>query len=152
MAGGGRQLDSRPGAFDDARTTLLVGAAIWFCLVRGSGRAAWVGGRRRSWWPPVALFLVGSAVDAALPASGTLIGPSLMAMWFAVTASHRGEAASIYLITAFFTAVTVVSFAGDGGPTLGRHDGGIARSAALGLLLVTAGVLGARYASPHVPP
>jgi hypothetical protein len=38
-----------------------------------------------------------------------------------------------------------VSLAGEGGIELGRHDGGVARSAALGLLFVTAGLLGARF-------
>jgi Concanavalin A-like lectin/glucanases superfamily len=148
-AGGGTVRPIGAWALDDARAAVLVGAAIWFCLVLASGRAGWVGTRRRSWWPPVALFLVGSAVDAALPPSGTLIGPTLLAVWFAVTASHRGEAASMYLGGALFTAATVVAFAGEGGLVLARHDGGILRSAALGLLLVAAPLSALASAGPR---
>jgi hypothetical protein len=68
-------------------------------------------------------------------------------MWFAVTASRRDEAVIMYVISAVFTGVTVVALAGEGGIELGRHDGGVARSAALGLLFVTAGLLGARFGS-----
>ena len=144
MAGGGGG-NTRLGGFDDARVALLFGAAVWFG-VACSGRARGVGGRRRSWWAPVALFLAGSLVDAVLAPAGTLIGPTMVAAWFALTASHRGEAASMYLLAAAFTGVTIMSLAGLGGLEHARDDGGIARSAAVGLLLVTAGLLAARYA------
>jgi hypothetical protein len=45
-----------------------------------------------------------------------------------------------------FAGVTVLSLAG--GPELAQDKGGIARSAALGLLLITAALLGARRAEP----
>ena len=77
-----------------------------------------------------------------LAPSGTLIGPTLVAAWYALTASHRGEAACIYVITALFVGVTVVSLAGEGGLEFARQDdGSIARSMALGLLFVAAGLL-----------
>ena len=147
MAGGGGA-DTRLGALDDARAALLIGTAAWFWIALASGRARWFGGRRRLWWAPVALFLAGSAVDAALAPSGTLIGATAVALWCALTASHRSEATIMSLIAAVFTGVTLISLAGWGGLELARDDGGIARSIALGLLLVTAGVLGARYGSP----
>jgi hypothetical protein len=87
------------------------------------------------------LFLAGSLVDAALAPSATLIGPTLVALWVARTAPHRGEAGTMYLLAAVFTAVTVVSVAGAGSAEVARDYGGIARSMALGLLLVTAAVL-----------
>jgi hypothetical protein len=96
---------------------------------------------------PVALFAAGPVVDAALAPSGTVVGPTLVAVWHARTASRRDEAVSMYVISAVFAGVTVVSLAG--GPEVVRNDGGIARSAALGLVLVTAGLLGARYGSPR---
>ena len=146
MAGGGGS-DTRLGGLDDAHAALLFGAAIWFCVAYSRARRA--GGGRRSWWVPVALFLAGSAVDAALAPSATLIGPTAVAIWYALTASHRGEAASLYLIAALFTGVTVMALIGQGGGLeLARGDGGVARSAAVGLLLVTAAVLGARDRSP----
>ena len=102
MAGGGSH--RRLGALDNVLAALLVGATIWFCLTLGCGTARGVSGRRRAWWQPVALFLAGSLVDAALAPSGTLVGPILVAAWFAVTASHRVEAASMYLLAAYSRA------------------------------------------------
>jgi hypothetical protein len=142
MAGGGSH--RRIGAFDNALIGLLVGATIWFCLMLGCGTARGVSGRRRAWWPPVALFLAGSCVDAALAPSGTLVGPILIAAWFAVTASHRVEAASMYLITALFTGLTVASLIGQGSLEHAHDDGADARSVTLGLLFVAAGLLAAR--------
>jgi hypothetical protein len=142
MAGGGSH--RRLGALDDVLAALLVGATICFCLMLGLGTARGVSGRRRAWWPPVALFLAGSLVDAALAPSGTLVGPTLVAAWFAVTAARRIEAAGMYLITALFTGLTVASLVGQGGPELAREDGSVARSVALGLLFVAAGLFAAR--------
>ena len=144
MAGGGGGV--RLEALDDERIALVVIAGIWFCVGLAAGR--WLGGPRRPWWPPVVLFVAGSAVDAALAPSGSLVGLTLVALWLARTAAHRGEAATMYLLAAVFAAVTVASLAGAGEPDLGREDGGIARSAALGVLLVAAGVLGIRYGPP----
>jgi hypothetical protein len=139
-AGGGSHASL--GALDDALPALLVGATLWFGLMLAAGSAYGVAGQRRSWWPPVALFLAGSLIDAALAPSGTLIGPTLVAAWYALTASHRGEAACIYVITALFVGVTVVSLASEGSLEFARPgDGSIVRSMALGLLLVAAGLL-----------
>lgn len=149
-AAGATATDIGAGPLGDGRAALLVCASIWFCLLAGSGHARWMGERRHSWWLPVMLFVVGSLVDAALPPSGTLVGPTLVAMWFALTASHRGEAAFFYAIAVGFTAVTIVFLADRGGLQLAPEDGGVARSAALGLLLVVAGLLGAGYGSRHV--
>jgi hypothetical protein len=128
----------RLGAVDDVRGILLILAAVWFCVALAAGGRA-----RRSWWQPVALFVAGSLVDAALDPSGALIGPTLVALWLGRTASHRNEAVSMYVLAAVFTAFTVMALVDpDGDPA--HYDGGIARSAALGLLLVTAGLLAAR--------
>jgi hypothetical protein len=144
MAGGGGRED-RLGALDDARVALLIIAAVWFYVALAGGHPRVVGGRRLWSWRPVALFLAGSVVDAALAPSHTLIGPTLVAMWYALTASRRDEAMSMHLLAAAFTGVTVASVAS--GLELAHDDGGIARSAALGLLLVTVGLLSARNAS-----
>ena len=146
MAGGGGD-DTRLGGLDDARVALLFCFAVWFCVAwtRSPRRA---GGRRRSWWLPVALFLAGSALDAAFSPAATLIGPTAVAIWFALTASDRGEATTFYLVAAVFTGVTVMALSGQAGLELARQDGGVARSAAIGLLLVIAAVFGARYRSP----
>lgn len=126
------------GGLDDARAALLVGVALWFSLMLAGAPH-----RGRSWWPPVALFLAGSLVDAAFAPSGTLVGPTLVAAWFALTASRRAEAVTMYAVTAVFAGVTLASAAG---AVLdpARDDGGVARSVALGTLLVVAGLLAAR--------
>jgi hypothetical protein len=135
----------RLGALDDARGALLLIAAGWFAVALAAGRPA--GRQRRSWWQPIALFTAGSVADAALAPSGTLIGPILVALWLGRTASDRGAAATMYLLGAVYTAASVVSLIDPGGPDLTRDDGGIARSTALGMLLVTAGLLALRHRS-----
>ena len=72
----------RLGALDNVLAALLVGATIWFCLTLGCGTARGVSGRRRAWWRPVALFLAGSLVDAALAPSGR---------WSAQSSWQRGS-------------------------------------------------------------
>jgi Concanavalin A-like lectin/glucanases superfamily len=142
MAGGGT--NRRLGALDDVLVVLLLGATIWFCLSLGRGAARRAGGRRRAWWQPVALFLAGSLVDVLLAPTGTFVGAALVAAWFAVTASQRFEAVTMYLLTALFAVLTVASLAGEGASELGRDDGSVARSVAFGLLLVAAGLFAAR--------
>jgi hypothetical protein len=136
----------RLGALDDVRGVLVILAAVWFCVALAADRrrGAW----RHSWWQPVALFIGGSVVDAALAPSGTLIGPTLVALWLGRTASHRDAEAIMYLLGAFFTVVSVVALVDPGGPDLTTDDGGVARATALGLLLVTTGLLAERKASP----
>ena len=141
MAGGGQRPEDRPGTLDNVRVALVVIAALFFCLALGTGRPPLIAGRRLWYWPPVVLFIAGSAVDAALAPSPTLTGPTLAAMWCALTAAHRDEAATMYLIAAAFTGVSIVSLAGPA--EFAHEDGGVARSVALGVLLVAAGLLGA---------
>ena len=134
---------ARAVAFDDARALLLVAVAVWLAVMLAAGHTGWLGERQRSWWPPVALFVAGSIVDAALAPSGTLAGPTLVAVWCGVTSPRRREAVLFYVLAAAFTAATVASLAGPDDLEL-SSDGSVARSAALGLVLVTLGLLGAR--------
>ena len=137
-SGGGAH--GRLAAFDRLRLAALILATIWLCLVVGAGRGRSIAGERRSWWPPVGLFLAGSLVDAALAPAVLLVGPILVAIWLAVTAADRVEAATMCLLTAVFTAVSIGSLA-DAVARTGA-DGSVARSAALGVLLVCVGPLG----------
>ncbi len=52
------------------------------------GWRSWIGGEHGSWWPPLALFVVGALVDALAP-SVVLIAPVLVAIWLAVMAPDR---------------------------------------------------------------
>jgi len=140
-AGGGTYPAEGVGALDDVRVVLMVIAALWLCVTLAGRRPPPVAGRRLWYWPPVVLSLAGSAADAALAPSVTLIGPALVATWCARSAGRRHEAAIMYLLAAAFTALTVASVLGPGGIESTDDDGGIARSIALGWLLVTAGVL-----------
>ena len=139
----GTERAGRAVAFDDARALLLVAIAVWLAVMLAGGHKGWLGERRRSWWPPVVLFLAGSIVDAALAPSGALVGPTLVAVWCGVTAPRPREAVIFYVLAAAFTAATVASLAGPDDLDL-SSDGSVARSAALGVVLVTLGLLGAR--------
>jgi len=99
------------------------------------------------WWPPVALFLLGSAVDVSLPAFGTVIGPTLLALWYTLTARRGVDAAVMLVVTVLLIAVTAIALTGQAGVELTRDGGGVARSAALGLVFVAVGLLAARYGS-----
>ena len=137
---------NRIGWLDDVRAALLIGAAIWFCVVIATGRGSADTDRRRSWWVPVGLFVLGSVVDAALAPSGTLAGPTLVALWLAANASSRAKAVSFLLGAAVLTGLTVASLTTWGaidGP-LSRDGGAIARTTALGALFVLAGLQAVR--------
>jgi hypothetical protein len=141
MAGGGGGIS--PAASDGPRAALALGAAACFFMALVAGCARWLGASAL-WWPPVALFFAGSAVDVWLTSPGTVIGPTLVAIWYALTARRRVVAMSMFVVAAVLTGVTVVALAGQTGYELARDGGGVARSAALGLVLVTGGVLAAR--------
>jgi hypothetical protein len=144
LAAGGGGADINLTTLDGLRVAALIGAAVWLCTVLAGARGGWIGGERRSWWPPLALFVAGSVFDSAFAQSTMLVGPTLVAIWLAATATDRVETATMCLLAASFTAVSIGSLSGNGDPT--HDDGAIARSAALGVLFVTVGLLGARRA------
>ncbi len=144
MASGGGA-HTRLDALDGARAALLIGIAGLLWVALASGRAGWFGRRRGSWWAPAALLLAGFAIDAALTPSVTLVGVASVAIWRALTAAHRSEALIMSLIAAVCMGLTTMSLAGWGSLEPGHDDGAIARSAALGVLLITAGLLSALY-------
>ena len=144
LTAGGGGADMNLTTLDGLRLAAVIGAAVWLCTALAGARGSWIGGERRSWWPPVALFVAGSLLDAAFTHSTMLVGPTLVAVWLAATAADRVEAATMCLLAASFTAVSIASISGHGDPAL--DDGAVARSAALGVLFVTVGLLGARRA------
>jgi Concanavalin A-like lectin/glucanases superfamily len=139
-AGSDRQ--DRYGGIDNVRAALLLAAAVWFCAVIATSRGPWTDVRRRAWWQPVALFVLGSLADAALAPRGTLIGPGLVALWLAATAPHLVERAGFLLAAAACVGLTVGSLADLDGlaGALTRDDGAVARTAALGGLFALAGI------------
>jgi Concanavalin A-like lectin/glucanases superfamily len=143
-AGRGLVQEDRLGVLNYARVAVLIVVAAWLLVTVAGASPPWGVGRGHTSWPPVALFLAGSVVDAALVPTTALIGPTLVAMWYALIASDRLEAASLGFLAAVFTGVAAISFVGRGGPALAFEDGGVARSAALGLLLVVVGLLANR--------
>lgn len=142
----------RVGWLDDFRAGLLVAALVWFCVVIATGRDRSDADRRLSWWQPVALFAIGSLADAVLAPSGTLIAPTLVALWLAAAASNRAEAAAFLLAAVGFTGLTIASLVDLGGTDewLSRTDGSIARAAAMGALFTMAGA--ARLRAGRPPP
>ena len=137
-AGSARQ--DRAGLLDDLRAVLVVAALASCCVAIATGRAPRTD-RRRSWWLPVALFVIGSLVDAAFAPVGTLVGPALVAAWLAATASDRAEAAVFLLAAVAFAGLTVASLADLETVRAAFDRGGdaIARAVALGALFVLVG-------------
>jgi hypothetical protein len=142
----------RVGWPDDLRAGLLVAGLVWFCVVIATGRDRSGADPRLSWWQPVALFAIGSLGDAVLAPSGTLIGPTLVALWLAAAASNRAEAAAFLLAAVGFTGLTIASLVDLGGTDewLSRTDGSIARAAAMAALFTMAGA--ARLRASRTPP
>lgn len=149
-AGSDRQ--NRLGRLDDIRAGVLAGAFALFCALIATDRGRWESGRRRAWWQPVGLFVAGVLADALLAPTGTLFGPALVVLWLAATASTRAERATFLLVAAVFVGLTIASLAGLGGVevTLSRDDGAIARTTALGAVLLLAGAVGLARAAPRV--
>jgi len=140
MAGGGGEISSA--APDDPRFALVVGAAACLCIALVAGGTRWLDASP-SWWPPVALFLAGSAIDVWLMGPGTVIGPTLVAIWYALSARRRVVAMSMFAVAATLTAVTLLALAGQSVNDLARDGDGVVRSAAIGLVLITSGALAA---------
>jgi hypothetical protein len=131
-------LQNRVGTIDDLRAALLLAAAAWFCVVIATARSPWTYVRRRSWLLPVAVFTVGSLVDAALAPSATLMGPALVALWLAATASSLVGRAIFLVAGAVCVSLTIGSLGG--GAAIADDDAATARTVALGALFVFAGL------------
>ena len=93
MAGGGEV----PTASADPRFALVLGAAACLCVALVAAGTRWLDASP-SWWPPIALFLAGSAIDVWLTGRGTVIGPTLVAIWYAVSARRRVVAMSMFAV------------------------------------------------------
>jgi 4-amino-4-deoxy-L-arabinose transferase-like glycosyltransferase len=127
----------------------VVAAAGCFAVVMAASRGRWLG-RRRAWPAAAVMILVGCVVDAVVAPSVTLLGPTLLAVWFALSADDGAEAAVGWLVTCVLTLVTVASLAdlAGVGTRMLRDDGGLARSAALGVTLVAIGLVMLRRTPP----
>jgi hypothetical protein len=143
----GSNLEGLVGPVDDLLAGAVVAAAAWFSVAMVRSRGSWIGPRRRTWRVAAAMFLVGCVVDAAFAPSATLFGPTLLAVWFAASASDHVEAASGSLLAIALTATTAVSLAGVAwfGIRMEKNDGGLVRSAALGVTLSVIGLAILRY-------
>ena len=144
MAGGGREAAARLRTLDDVRFFLLIALALLVCAALATGRAGWMRDRPGWYLAPVALFVAGSVLDALLSPSDTLVGPALVAAWCGASAPQRDERTAMYVLAGAFGVVTLVAVADPGALPFPRDDGGVVRAAALGLLLITGGVLSAR--------
>jgi hypothetical protein len=80
--------------------------------------------------------------NTAVAPSGSLIGPTLVALWLSATAASRAQTVSFLLVAAVFTGLTGASLADLAGidVELSGDDGAVARTAALGALFVLAGL------------
>jgi hypothetical protein len=143
----GSDLESIVGRVDDLLAGAVVAAATWFSVVMVRSRGSWIGQRRRTWRIAAAMLLVGCVVDAAFTPSATLFGPTLLAVWFAASASHQIEAAVGWLLASALTAATAASLAGVAwfGIRVQKDDGDLVRSAAFGVALCVIGLVMLRY-------
>jgi hypothetical protein len=139
MAGGGRSDAVSLGALDRMRFVVAILLVVWIGVALVRGDAPWASGRG-AWYWPVALFVAGSLLDALLAPADTVVGPALVAAWFGATSSQRDEKRAMFLLAAALAAVTAVSTADPGALPVPHADGGVVRAAALGLVLVLAGV------------
>ena len=141
----GGDLHGVSGRVDDLVAGSVVVAAAWFAVVMVVARRPWPGRPRSSWAVAAGVFLAGCIVDAALAPSLTLFGPALLAVWLALSARDRAEAAVGWLLAAGFTALTAASLAdvADLGiqAEAERGAGGLVRSAALGVTLLAIGLV-----------
>ena len=103
---------ARAGPLDDLRAALVVAVLAWFSVAIATGRGPKTAGRRRAWWQPVALFVVGSLCDAALAPQGWLLGPTLVTLWLAATAPTRAQVVGFALVAAACIGLTIASLAG----------------------------------------
>jgi concanavalin A-like lectin/glucanase superfamily protein len=138
--------ENRRGFVDLVRIVLLVVAVAWFTVLIATRRGPRSAARRRSWWLAIVLFALGSFADAVFAPTGTLIGPSLVAVWLAASASNRVESASLFLAAIVGVAVTTASLADVAGVgvALSRNHAAVTRTAALGAIFVLAGVAAQR--------
>jgi hypothetical protein len=138
----GSDLEELGGMVDDLLAASVVAAAAWLSVMMVIGRGRWLGRRRRAWSVAAGMLLVGCIADAAFVPSATLFGPTLLAVWFAASARDRPEAAIGWLVAVGLTAATVASLADLAGTgiRMQRDDGGLARSAALGVTLLVIGL------------
>lgn len=145
----GASLEGVSGRVDDLLAASVVAAAAGFSVVLVRSRGRWLGRRPRAWWVAAGLLLVGFVLDAVAAPTATLFGPVLLAAWFAASSGDRAEAAAGWLVAAGLTAVTAASLADvEGlGSWMRRDDGGLARSAALGVTLLVIGVVMLRSAT-----
>jgi Concanavalin A-like lectin/glucanases superfamily len=143
----GSDLEGLVGRIDDLLAGAVVAAATWFSVVMVRSRGSWIGQRRRTWRIAAAMLLVGCVVDAAFAPSATLFGPTLLAVWFAASASHQIEAAVGWLLASALTATTAASLAGVAwfGIRMQKDDGDLVRSAAFGVALCVIGLVMLRY-------
>jgi hypothetical protein len=136
--------------FDDVLIAAVLATACWFGVELAWRRAAWLGSRRRAWLSATALFLIGVLLDLAVSPSGTAFCLVLLAVWFALTATDRLEAAAGWLLSIVLAIMSLASLdavAEGRGGILTRAGGGVARALALGGFLTTIGLLRIRRAS-----
>jgi hypothetical protein len=149
----GGDLQGVSGRVDDLLAGSVVVAAAWFGVAIVVASRRWPGGRRSSWAVAAGAFLAGCIVDAALAPSITVVGPALLAVWLALSARDRAEAAVGWLLAAMFTALTAASLADVADLAIRaqtERGGGLVRTAALGATLLAIGlVMGRRDPRPR---
>jgi hypothetical protein len=147
----GTGLEGATGWGDHLAAAVVLAASAGLAAGTLATRGRWLGARRRAWRAGLGLFLAGCLVDAAVAPRGTLVGPALLAVWFAATARDRLQAVAGWLVAAALAAGTVAAVADLGGidVSVQKDDGGLVRAAALGVVLCVAGLVTLASADPR---
>jgi hypothetical protein len=100
------------------------------------------------------LFVLGSIAAVAIAPDGSLIGPMLVALWLATTASGRCERAVLLLAAVACAGLTVMAATDVAGlrVPLSHDAGGTPRTAALGAVFLLAGLAASRGTSRFAGP
>lgn len=139
VAGSG--LEGATGWRDHLQAAVVLAAAVWLLVVTVATGGRWLGARRRAWRTGAALFVGGCVLDAVFAPSGTLVGPALLAVWFAATARDRVQAVAGWFVAVALGAGTLAAVADLDGiaAAVQKDEGGLVRSVALGVTLCVAG-------------
>jgi hypothetical protein len=137
-------LDDRIGVLPYLLVLALAVSVVWFVVDLVLHPPTGRGGFRGRAWVVGALLLSGLLMDALLTPSGTLMGAILVSGYAAVVVRASVTRVVFAVMAIAFTLLTVASLTDIGGidVAMAKDQGGGARSAALGLLLVVVGIAG----------
>jgi hypothetical protein len=135
-------LDDRSDRLPYVLAVLILVAASWFGGELLTGNALSVHETRGGWVVLTSLLLSGLLIDALLTPSGTVVSAVLVAAWLALVVRSKVLSLALASGAAALSALTVLALTDVAGidVLMANDQGGAARAAALGGLLIVLGV------------